>query len=91
MLNEPQPVADSQPAGGLPAFITGGVARPIQAEPVQQTLPEGGQQFDAEHDNAAFHLRNRRRRRPRGPGQEGAESGDDAGERPATDEVPAGG
>lgn len=85
-FNNDQPRFDPRPearpaaepvAAALPAFITGGAPRPVpqpealtdQASQVASN-PAGGQESDAEHEAANYHLRSRRRRRrPDGPGE----------------------
>ena len=88
MTEPPMAQDEPQPVAALPAFITGGrpVTPVVEAQP--STPPAaGGAPFDAEHENANFHLRNRRRRRPRA-GEGGADEA--GGERPVPGEVPAG-
>ena len=100
LMTEAVPQDAPQPVPTLPAFITGGV-RPVGVEPVPPATmaqPATPQAFEAEQDNAAFHLRNRRRRRPQPTGEGGHQvmSGQEnmaenaRSERPLPDEVPAG-
>lgn len=79
-----RPEGQSEPAGELPAFITGGGARPVGEAEAQQ--PEGGEaprEFGGE--SGGFHLRSRRRRGRGRP--DGDRSPNDV---PDADEVPAG-
>jgi hypothetical protein len=58
---DPRPLEPDAPAGGLPAFITGGSVPP-RHQPVQPTS-QGGAPSDSEQEGVGYHLRNRRRRR----------------------------
>lgn len=80
--NQPQPRMESrqadEPAPALPAFITGGSARPApQQQPLDQPSPAAAAPFEppaegaTEQEGASYHLRTRRRRRPP---KEGAEA-----------------
>ena len=79
----PAPQADAEP-GGLPSFITSPVRVPIaDTEPVAQPQPVADQPME-NGDGGGYHLRSRRRRRPRGDqGGEGADAGPVAGDVPA--------
>lgn len=91
VVNEP-PRDEPQPPTGLPAFITGGVRpAPLEApQPAVVPAADAPPAFEGEHENAAFHLRNRRRRRPRPAGPDDSGQGEAGNERPYPDEVPAG-
>jgi hypothetical protein len=71
---------------GLPSFITAPVrtVMPDAPQPVA-AAPNAPVETGAEHEEAAFHLRNRRRRRPKA-----AASGDGEVAGPLSDEVPVG-
>jgi len=91
VMNEPVGQDEPQPiAAALPAFITGGAPRiPVVAatEPSAGPSQPAANQPEAEQEAANFHLRNRRRRRPRAAEGGEAEAG---GERPISGEVPVG-
>ena len=83
---QPQPVVDAEPAA-LPSFITSPVRIPV-AEVAQPSTPVADQPQTEANDAGEFHLRPRRRRRPRTePGAEGPEADAPAGMK---DDVPVG-
>lgn len=80
------PVIEPDVPVGLPSFITAPVRTVIPEAPQPvETAPNAPIETGAEHEDAAFHLRNRRRRRPKA-----AASGDGEVAGPVTGEVPAG-
>jgi hypothetical protein len=57
-----RPLETEVPAGGLPAFITGG-STPVRHQAAQQPAAQAGASTDTEQEGVGYHLRNRRRRR----------------------------
>jgi hypothetical protein len=84
-ISRPPAIEPDVPVG-LPSFITAPVrtVMPDAPQPVE-AAPNAPIETGAEHEEAAFHLRNRRRRRPKA-----AANGDGEVAGPLTDEVPAG-
>jgi len=72
---------------GLPSFITAPprTVMPDTPQPQVEAVPNASIETGAEHEEASFHLRNRRRRRPKA-----AASGDGEIAGPLPDEMPAG-